>query len=677
MKLISQIVCNNFVANGYIPLKSKIIFMCGIAGFLNLPGHYHETLKSMVNAILHRGPDAQGYWISEDCQIALGHARLSINDLSDAGAQPMVSPSSRFMVSFNGEIYNHNDIRDELNSKENAPAWRGTSDTETLLTAIDYWGLDNALKKSIGMFAFALWDKKDKKLTLVRDRFGEKPLYYQPSEQGVIFASEISSIKQHPACSKKISQAAVQKLTEFRCIPSPLSIYDGVFKLMPGTLITFNLNGFIETRQWWSPLDATSRANNDKYTSETDAIAALEDRLDECIKRQMLADVPLGAFLSGGIDSSLIVALMAKNSSRSVKTYTIGFEDPQYDEAPYAEKIANFIGTEHTQHYVSSQDIVDLIPQIASIYSEPFADSSQLPTYLVSKLARKDVTVVLSGDAGDELFGGYNRHIFAAKHWRKMQLMPRVLRSAVAQTVNRVGESHLDRIFGLLPMTSNWTRIGEKLKRNTHAFSAESLDEFYLSLTRVQGSEKLVNNPRPSDSVSVYGPQYNLLLDTNDALDKVENSFSPMRCVMLRDQLGFLPNDILEKVDRAAMACSLETRVPFLDHSVAEFSQSLPTSMMLNGNSGKHILRRILNKYIAPELFDRPKMGFSLPINEMIKGPLRDWAETHLSQTALKNDEVFDAQAVRALWQNHTSGKRDNILQLWPVLMYQSWLDNC
>jgi len=647
--------------------------MCGIAGFLGFYGDAATVLRSMVETLNHRGPDAQNYWRDDAHHIALGHARLSVVELSDAGSQPMLSGSGRYVISYNGEIYNHREIRKALEAAGKAPCWKGNSDTETLLCAIDSWGLEAALEQCIGMFAFALWDKSECTLSLIRDRFGEKPLYYKPTCEGVVFASELSSLKKFPDSSLTVSPLSVRHLAESDYIPAPLSIYRGVFKLLPGSLITFNSAGFLTTRQWWSPYDTASKNHNAWQGSESDALVELEARLHQCVQRQMISDVPLGAFLSGGIDSSLIVALMQQYSDSPVKTYTIGFNEHEFDEAQYARQVAQCLGTEHTEHYVTDREVLDLIPQLPSTYSEPFADSSQLPTMLVSKLARQGVTVALTGDAGDEIFAGYTRHTFVSKHWENIQKIPYPLRKLGGRLVQVPTESQLDRLFGVLPMTSNWTRIGEKIKRSGYALSANSLRQLYGYLTRLENSEHVLGFDEADGTSGQMGPQASLLAKTTAAIDDNLGELDPMRWLMVKDQSDYLPNDILAKVDRAAMAYSLETRAPFLDHTLVEFSQSLPVSMLVEGNKGKKLLRNVLENYVPTNLYERPKMGFSIPVYQLIKGPLKDWADAHLTEAAVKRSGQFDAHQVQKIWQEHLSGTRNNIMKLWPVLMYQAW----
>jgi len=551
----------------------------------------------------------------------------------------MFSASERYVISYNGEIYNHLEIRQTLESTGAAPRWRGSSDTETLLAAFDCWGIEAALKRCIGMFAIAIWDTSTCHLTLVRDRFGEKPLYFQPTNTGVVFASELQALKQHPRCSIVVSQSAVKHLAESACIPAPLSIFKNVYKLLPGTLIVFSIRGFKATQQWWSPFETACQHANNWKGSEPEAMAELEQRLQQSVQRQMLADVPLGAFLSGGIDSSLIVALMQQYSEKPVKTYTIGFNQQSFDEAQYAKRVAEHLGTDHTEHYINDDDVCDLIPQVSSIYSEPFADSSQLPTFFVSKLARQGVTVALSGDAGDEIFAGYPRHAFTHNHWNNISKIPYPLRKVAGSVLQIPSESQLDRLLGSLPMTSEWTRVGEKIKRSAHTLSAKSLVELHSCLTRSEHSDHVLEAEGGVD----MGPQSTLMLSMDESITGSVSRLDPMRWLMVRDQSDYLPNDILAKVDRASMACSLETRAPFLDHTLVEFAQSLPSSMLLDENKGKKPLRTILQSHIPAELYERPKMGFSIPVHHLIREPLRDWAEAHLGDSAIRHTGVFDA----------------------------------
>lgn len=649
--------------------------MCGIAGFLGFDSDAKKTIGRMVQAIHHRGPDAQQTWISNSDDIALGHARLSVVDLSEAGAQPMHSHSGRFVLCFNGEVYNHLEIRNSIEKISSAPNWRGSSDSETLVAALDVWGIEKTLRLCTGMFAVAIWDRNEKQLTLARDRFGEKPIYYQPHSSGVIFGSEIVAIERHPACARRVSRSAVAELASKECIAAPRSIYEGVYKLLPGSLVVFNKNGFLSTCEWWSAIDTAIENQNSWQGSDQDAINELERLLEKSINGQMQADVPLGAFLSGGIDSSLIVALMQQNYSESIKTFSIGFSDNTFDESKYAAQVAKHLNTSHTEFHVSEIDICDLVPKLSSIYSEPFANSSQLPTYLVSKLSRQDVTVALTGDAGDEVFGGYNRHIYAARHWPLISKFPIKMRKFVARLINSTEESRLDRIFKGNPLTKNWTRIGERLQRVGHTLPAANISELYRLATNVSDLkhvyefETCTTNFTDGD----YGPQRDLLAAQQQKLLDSIGLIDDIRWMMLQDQIDYLPNDNLVKVDRASMACSLETRTPFLDHNLVEFSQKIPSKLLLHNNRSKYPLRRMLEKHVPLELFERPKMGFSIPMHSMVKNQLKDWAEFHLSSAQLKNSDVFDTQEVQKIWADHSAGKSNNIKELWPVLVYQAW----
>lgn len=645
--------------------------MCGIAGFIGFDSAATVTVSRMVTALNHRGPDAQDCWVNESDSIALGHSRLSVVDLSEAGAQPIHSHSGRFVMCYNGEIYNHRDIRAALAKESMAPEWRGSSDSETIVAAIDAWGIEKTLCECVGMFAIAIWDTSKKELTLARDRFGEKPLYYQPETNGVIFGSELVALEQHASCGKRVSDAAILELATKQCIAAPLSIYEGVFKLLPGTLIVFDHTGVLSTKEWWSALDGAEKNQNQWQGTFQEAVDELEPLLEKCVKRQMQSDVPLGAFLSGGIDSSLIVAMMQKNHPDAVKTYSIGFNESNFDEAKYAEKVAKHLGTSHTELYVSESDVCDLVPKLPSIYSEPFADSSQLPTYLVSKLARKDVTVALTGDAGDEIFGGYNRHVFAQQHWPSIRKIPLPMRKAALGLINSIDESKLDKLFGSSRLTSNWSRVGERLHRVGHTVAAANLDELYRFSTSVQDSSHVL--AIAEKSVANSGPQSNLLKAREERLLSADNELGALRWMMLKDQLDYMPNDILAKVDRASMACSLETRAPFLDHQLVDFAQQIPAKLLTHENRSKHLLRAVLKKHVPTELFERPKMGFTVPMHNMIKNQLREWADFHLSPTQLKNANAFDQEKIEKLWSDHHKGLRNNIDELWPVLMYQSW----
>lgn len=641
--------------------------MCGITGYWGLPLRAEESnrvIGRMTAAISHRGPDAEGYWVSNSDGIGLGHRRLSIQDLSTSGAQPMCSNSGRYVLVFNGEIYNFSKIKKILS--ETGHCFRGNSDTEVLLTLIDSQGLDQALSQITGMFAFCLWDKKNKTLYLVRDRLGEKPLYYGVLDGALVFASELKSIKQFPGFTGEISRDVLASYLRFNYVPSPHCIFDGFNKLPPGSVATFTNFPFGEKRihQYWSVLDAVNAPRFE--VSRREAIEGLDRTLSESIKDKMIADVSLGAFLSGGVDSSLIVAMMQKQSSSKVKTYTIGFEDTQFNEAVFARQVAHHLGTDHTELYINAQTAQEVIPKLPTIYDEPFADSSQIPTYLVSKLARSQVTVALSGDGGDELFGGYTRYSWADRVWDTISILPQpsrrvlkqILRSMPLHNWNGFGPTVSNRLPALL----NQSHPGQKLQKLSNVLDAKSIRDVYARLvSQVNSPNKVVLHSSESASVLDETSIWNL-------------SISNPEKMMLMDQMSYLPDDILTKVDRASMSMGLETRVPFLDHRVVDYAWRIPIEYKISDGSGKWILKQVLNRYVPENLMNRPKIGFSVPIGQWLCGPLRSWAEELLSAERLLNDGYFDHGLVSKMWLEHKSGKRNWQNELWGILMFQSWI---
>lgn len=653
--------------------------MCGFVGFLGGTPPYGgagdlAVLKRMTGTIVHRGPDDASYWHDTDHRIGLGHRRLSIIDLSPAGRQPMQSHGGRYMIAFNGEIYNHLLLREQLEAAGQAPVWRGHADTETLLAGFDAWGIQRTVERAIGMFAFAVWDRETATLTLARDRIGEKPLYYgwqgKGSDAAFLFGSELKALRAHPAFGHEIDRRALCLQLRHNYIPAPYSIYQGIAKLLPGTLLTVSLRQREpQVLPYWSGLRVAESGAANPYTgSAGQALDELEALLKDAVRQQMMADVPLGAFLSGGIDSSTIVALMQAQSSRPVKTFSIGFHEAGYNEAEYAKAVARHLGTEHTELYVTAEQAMAVIPRLPALYDEPFSDSSQIPTFLVSQLARQHVTVSLSGDAGDELFCGYNRYHATASLWRKLAAGPLPLRRLVAKGLTSISPQSWNRLAGatqgLLPRSLRFANMGDKLHKGAGVLDSESVDALYL---------KLASHWLDPASVVIGGEEPRTLMANaawpGAGLDNVQR-------MMALDMLTYLPDDILVKVDRAAMGVSLETRVPFLDHRIVEFAWRLPQSMKLRDGKTKWALRQVLYRYVPPSLIERPKMGFGVPVGEWLRGPLRDWADALLDRARIRDEGFFHAEAVREKWEAHLSGKRNWQYHLWDVLMFQSWLEH-
>ena len=649
--------------------------MCGFTGFFRKESQAEHPEKLLINmgaAISKRGPDDSGQWWDIDAGIGLCHRRLSILDLSPAGHQPMISACGHYVIAFNGEIYNHSDLRRELESAGIAPVWRGHSDTETLLAAFATWGVVPTLQKCVGMFAFALWDKQTRTLTLGRDRLGEKPLYYGWQGQGkdavFLFGSELKALKVHPAFKAEVNRDALALLMRHNYIPAPYSIWQGINKLLPGCLLTLSHQQpepCIES--YWSGKQVVEAGLRSPFTGTAyDAVSALETILCDAVGQQMLADVPLGAFLSGGVDSSTIVALMQAQSSRPVRTFSIGFNEEQYNEAKHAKAVARHLGTEHTELYVTAADAMNVIPKLPSLYDEPFSDSSQIPTFLVAQMARQHVTVALSGDAGDELFCGYNRYLMANRLWGKLSYLPVGLRRAIANSLITLSPSEWNRLASplmkVLPARFGLMNIGDKLHKGAGVLACQTSSDLYRDL---------VSHWHDPASLVLGATEPSTVL-TN--ADLQPNTPTDIERMMALDMLTYLPDDILTKVDRAAMGVSLETRVPFLDHRVVEFAWQLPLEFKLRDGVGKWALRQVLYKYVPKALIERPKMGFGVPIDEWLCGPLRDWVEELLDENRLRNEGFFNAQMVRKKWEEHLSGKRNWQYLIWDVVMFQAWL---
>ncbi len=646
--------------------------MCGIAGFVALQRDAFEQASDLLDrqlgCILHRGPDSHGTWLDAGTGVALGHRRLAIVDVSMAGHQPMASPSGRYVISYNGEIYNQNELREALERQGHAPSWRGHSDTETLVAAFDAWGIDTTLSRCVGMFAFAVFDRQDAKLHLGRDRFGEKPLYYgvvgKGRERRFAFASELSALTVLPGFDGTLSPQAIASLLQFGYIGAPDSIYTGIHHLPPASLLELNLaDGQHKVRSYWDRVAVALDMRERPFQgSDDDALNALESVLGRAIESQMVADVPLGAFLSGGIDSTTVVALMARRSAAKVKTFTIGFHEASHDEAPFARRVAAHLGTDHTEHYLSDREALDVIPQLPRIYSEPFGDSSQLPTYLVAKLARQHVTVSLSGDAGDELFAGYNRYMFANSAWHRLQRFPAPLRRGASRLMARASHDALDKIGrayqAVVGPNRSISNFPDKAAKAIRVMGAEGVDDLYHGAVSFW-------HPNPMSS----GLQRHSLATPGHDYSRL----SPIESMMLLDTVNYLPGDILHKVDRACMAVSLEGRIPFLDHRVYEFAWSLPMKYKVRDGQSKWLLRRLLNRHVPAEIMQRPKMGFALPLAGWLRGPLRAWAEELLANDALQDLPGLDATRVREAWQIHCSGRQNLTEQLWPLLSLQAW----
>lgn len=648
--------------------------MCGIAGFLG--GGFsggaqgaRALLGRMTGAIAHRGPDSAGAWVDTEHRVALGHRRLAILDLSPAGEQPMSSPSGRFVTVYNGEIYNHLELRGRLPGP-----WRGHSDTETLLAAIEAWGIEKALTLCAGMFALALWDRQERMLILARDRLGEKPLYYGWQGEGAgaafLFGSELKAIANHPAFRGEIDRRALSLFTRFNYVPAPHSIYTGIAKLPPGAFLTLRV-GEREPAivAYWSAAEvAASGAAAPLDIGPEEATDALEATLSKAVAQQMISDVPLGAFLSGGVDSSTVVALMQAQSSRPVKSFSIGFSEPAYNEAEHAAAVARHLGTDHNELYVRPEDALAAIPALPSIYDEPFADASQVPTLLVSRLARRQVTVALSGDGGDELFGGYNRYRLAAQNWRRISRVPRPVRGAVAKGLAALSPERWNRIAGavapLLPGSAQLAIPGEKLHKAAGVLASGSVDELYQGLVSSwrDPAALVVGGAEPPTLAAAAAARLAGLSDTER--------------MMALDMLTYLPDDILAKVDRAAMSVSLETRVPLLDHRVVELAWRLPLDLKLRGGESKWVLRQLLYRHVPRALIERPKMGFGVPIDAWLRGPLKGWAEALLDAARLRREGYFRPEPIRRAWDAHQSGQANMQYHLWAILMFQAWIES-
>jgi len=640
--------------------------MCGIVGALGNNKACNKSIEEMANTLKHRGPDDFGIWSDTNNNIFLAHRRLSILDLSNNGHQPMISESERYIVVFNGEIYNHMDLREKYFK---GYRWKSTSDTETLLASFDKWGIEKTLELLEGMFAFAVWDSHERSLNLVRDRFGEKPLFYYRGEQGIIFASELKAIESLLDSKPEIDTDSLSIFLSLSYIPSPLSIYKNIFKLDSGHIIKFHIDDYQVSKTYWSLEDKYSYARQNIFErGDNDAINILENLLKNTLKNQSISDVPLGTFLSGGIDSTLITSLLQSMSIEPVKTFTIGFDKKEFDESYYAKNIASYLGTDHNELFVTSEDALNIIPFLQDIYDEPFADSSQIPTFLISKLAKKDVTVALSGDGADELFGGYNRYIFAEKIWRLLNKFPLSIRKKSSNFLsflpNNLVSTFLNTSNSFLPNKIKFAYPMTKYLKICDLLTSESDQELYHRLITFWSFNPPVKTKKEFDIRKYLKDSFTC-----------SSNYSFLENMMISDLRYYLTDNILQKVDRASMANSLETRAPFLDHKIAEFSFSLPIDMKLRNGESKWILKQILKRYVPKNLFERKKMGFSIPIDNWLRGSLKNWAGDLMSEENLSKVDFLDAKSINNAWSAHLKGKGNFQYPLWNILMFLSWYD--
>lgn len=647
--------------------------MCGITGFAGYKNCSKDLLRSillkMTNTLVHRGPDDCGIWADEKAGVGLGHRRLSIVDLSSEGHQPMISYCGRYVLIYNGEIYNFTEIKRELLLKRHV--FRGHSDTEVLLNAVKEWGVEKAVSRCIGMFAFVLWDRKKQTLYLVRDRLGIKPLYYGWLGNVFVFGSELKALKAFPDFKGEIDRDVLSLMLRYKYVPAPYSIYKGIEKLLPGTILGIGFADYspiVKTTSYWSAKEIAEKGTAEHFSYSLDeGTNHLDTLLREAINMRMIADVPIGALLSGGVDSSTVVALMQAQSSRPVETFTIGFNEQSYNEAAHAKAIANYLGTNHNELYVTPYETMLAIPGLPALYDEPFSDPSQVPTFLISKLARQNVTVSLSGDGGDELFAGYNRHFWGRNIWRKVGWVPRPIKSSLARLIINVSpgtwETMFERMGPLLPGGIRQQNYGNKLHKLAKVLAERSPESMYYNLVSdwMDPSDVVIDSTEPPT----------LVTDS----DSWANLPDYTQRMMFLDMVTYLPDDILTKVDRASMGVSLEVRVPFLDHRVVDFAWRMPLDLKIRNGLGKWLLRQLLYKYIPKELIDRPKAGFGIPIDHWLRGPLRDWAGDLLGETRLRSEGYFRPEPIRKFWEEHLSGRKNRQYYLWNILMFQAWLE--
>ena len=644
--------------------------MCGIAGFLDPKGFDpYEARKigdAMGRAIEHRGPDSWGVWLDQDPGVCLVHRRLAVIDVSDAGSQPMLSSTGRYVISYNGELYNQAELKEGLAKSGWTSEWRGHSDTETLLACVETYGVERTLSKIVGMYAIALWDRRERSFILARDRLGEKPLYFGLQNNRWFFTSELKALIQNPYFVPHIDRNAICLQLRYGYIPAPYTIYQGIHKLSPGSFLRLDDSSYV--KPYWSYADAVlAGKRNPVCGSDRERLDFLDKELSQSIRSQMQADVPLGAFLSGGVDSSLIVAMMQEYSTSKIRTFSIGFEDEQFDEAPFARAVADHVGTEHTELYVSGAQALGIVPRLSEIYDEPFSDPSQIPTVLVSQMARQYVTVSLSGDGGDEIFGGYNRYRLGEKLWGSIKAIPAPVRISLAGILSVLPEPvialGLNSITRLSPDKFRRLNPEARLLQFRSLLAAQNQMEMYLAL---------VSHIQSIDDLVIGGIEPEVILD--------QAKGSPLECcldfteVMKEfDAKTYLPDDILTKVDRAAMSVSLETRAPFMDHRLIEAAWRLPIDMKLRNGVGKWCLRELLYRRVPKKIIERPKRGFNVPLDSWLRNELKDWAQDLLDPIRLKRSGYLEADRVQAIWSEHVSGRRSWGAHLWDILMFESW----
>lgn len=636
--------------------------MCGIAGVVHKSNYRTElsTLSSMIKSIEHRGPDDFGMW--QDETVSLLHCRLSIIDLTDAGKQPMISSCQRFALVYNGEIYNAMELKNELSS--HGSTFRGHSDTEVVLEAVSRWGTTKTLDKIVGMFAFALWDRSRSELSLVRDRIGIKPLYYAVTDSVFLFASELKALREHPHCPTDINRLAVKDFLNLGAIPAPKTIYNRVYKLLPGQLLTLSHKKKPVRKQYWSFQNAVQYSQNNQFKgNDADASFHLEKLICNSVKQQMISDVPIGGLLSGGIDSSLVCAIMQANNTDKINTFTIGFDEHGFNEAKHAKRVAQYLGTNHTEMYLNPTDILSLIPNISDSYDEPFGSPSQIPTYLLSKLARQQVSVALSGDGGDELFRGYAHYFLVPKLKKYIFWQSHIVRTIEAKILRRIPRTFLNNIGDQLRFFQiSQGGLGNKVHRFADSITLDPAELHNFFLAHWLNPNDVLLAPSSNPYVSAPDTVVDFL---NDDVDKMQ----------FIDSVNYLPDNILTKVDRASMAVSLEVRVPLLDHRIVQFAWSLPGHMKARNGASKWILRQLLYKYIPREIVDRPKMGFAMPLELWLKGELKEWAEDLLSHEKIRQFGILDPDPIRRKWKEHQNGLNNGQAQIWNILMFQCWCE--